>query len=788
MAIWNEKFYKGTDVYSDGSIEDEILEIVCRDDYNAQKDNLIGNNYTIAYHLSPIRENILNWYPFTKEEKAIEIGAGCGAITGMLCQKLGKVVSVDLSKRRSRINYERHKEYDNLEIIIGNFNDVELSEKYDYVVLNGVFEYAISFTDAEKPYHEFLRHISRFLKPNGKFLISIENKLGLKYFNGAKEDHTGNYFLGLNDYADNKTVRTFSKTELEQILADEGFSYTKFYYPYPDYKFPNEIFTEESIESNQYGRPFINIENDRYWLFDENAVGKTLIKENVRNVFANSFLVEACKEEFESEVLYAKLNVERKPEFQIGTSIVERDNEKKVIKYAINPLAENHIDNICYTTEFDGEKVKYLQASKNIDGIYFEFLYEKNLDAHILELIQKKDCIGITDAMNLFFEAYLSEFSEVKESDNFYSETFNRYFGNAKIEKSYLCIKQANIDVIMDNVYKLNDKYVLIDGEWIYPEWIPYVFIKWRAINELYSKHNDLYSLIPRNKMLENNGITPDDEKIFLDWATYFANSYVGGAQRGRWAKKIQEISFDQIHQEMRAKKIANMSLYLDFGEGFSEESKLYQDVNIEKGEFEVTFCSEELRRAKKLRFDPIEGFVCVVKITNMSDGVALIGENSAEELESGKLFINLDPQFYIDVNKEISSVSIKANLKIYHKDELTKCLQEINDKRLMLNAHLSNVENRVRELFEELGETSNQLGETRNYLEICKNTIVTQHNQKEVLSIKIDEKEELIKALMLEKNYWQSENEKHEYLANSTKAFLKRKIKLKLKSLLKCD
>ena len=50
-----------TEITTDGSIEDEILKIVCRDDYEEKKDSLIGNNYTLAYHLSPIRENILNW-------------------------------------------------------------------------------------------------------------------------------------------------------------------------------------------------------------------------------------------------------------------------------------------------------------------------------------------------------------------------------------------------------------------------------------------------------------------------------------------------------------------------------------------------------------------------------------------------------------------------------------------------------------------------------------------------------------------------------------------------------
>ena len=93
-------------------------------------------------------------------------------------------------------------------------------------------------------------------------------------------------------------------------------------------------------------------------MFDEYAVGKTLLKEQVREVFANSFLVEASKESFESEVIYAKMNVERRPEFQIGTSIVRDADQKSVLKYAIHPKAKAHIDKVCDTTHFDGKKVK----------------------------------------------------------------------------------------------------------------------------------------------------------------------------------------------------------------------------------------------------------------------------------------------------------------------------------------------------------------------------------------------------------------------------------------------
>lgn len=737
MAIWNEKFYKGTDAYSDGSIEDDILEIVCREDYEEKRDVLIGDDYTIAYHLSPIRENVLNWYPFTKEESAIEIGAGCGAITGMLCKKLGKVVSVDLSKRRSKINYERHKDCDNLEIIIGNFNDVELQEQYDYVVLNGVFEYAISFTDAEKPYHEFLRHISRFLKPNGKFLISIENKLGLKYFNGAKEDHTGNYFLGLNDYVGNETVRTFSKSELKDILVEEGFRHTKFYYPYPDYKFPNEIFTDESIKDNQYGRPYINIENNRYWLFNEYAVGNTLIKEDVRDVFANSFIVEACREDFAEEVIYAKLNVERNEEFQIGTTIYEKDNKKQVAKYALHSSAQTHIDKICDTTKYDGKKVSYLPAQKLDDAIEFEYLYSKNLDSEIAALIKGCKKTSIEGVVKDFLDVYLEEFSDIQEMNSYYSDTFKMYFGEKCSDKNYVCAKNVNIDVIMDNVYKNEDKYLLIDGEWIYPEWIPYVFVKWRAINELYAKHKDLEQIVSRDEMMTQNGVSLDDEDIFVSWATHFAKEYVGSSQRERWAKETKYVSLDEIHQKMQGQKVITMSLYIDTGEGFSEEGKVYQDVKIKDGYFEVTFESERIQNAKMLRFDPLEMRLCSVEIKDLSAGVEIIRDNAYDIHGGSRVFMNYDPQIYMETKEEISSITIKGTLEILQDDMVLSLFNESLDK-----------------------------------IEVHKNTIAVQAEQKAALTAQLDDVTR--------------ERDEYAFLANNTKAFLKRKIKQKLKSFTK--
>lgn len=57
-------------------------------------------------------------------------------------------------------------------------------------------EYQGSYTNSENPYKDFLKKIKQLLKPNGKLLIAIENQYGLKYWCGAREDHTGIPFEG----------------------------------------------------------------------------------------------------------------------------------------------------------------------------------------------------------------------------------------------------------------------------------------------------------------------------------------------------------------------------------------------------------------------------------------------------------------------------------------------------------------------------------------------------------------------------------------------------------------
>ena len=295
QVVLNYSNYSGRDLYSDGPIEDIMLDIASKH----TEDELNGiiaksASWPILYHFSHIRQNIVSWLPITKNDSVLEIGAGCGAITGALADLAGNVTCIELSKKRSLINANRNRDKDNIEILVGNFMDIEpnITEKYDYITLIGVLEYAASYIPAEKPYEAFLQTIAKHLKPGGKIVIAIENRMGLKYWAGCAEDHVGKYYEGIEGYHHTDGVKTFSKNEMEQLLNRVELGNYKFYYPYPDYKFPTSIYSDQYLPKIGELNKNINIlDQERMVLFDEGLVYDNLISDGLFPLYSNSFLI-----------------------------------------------------------------------------------------------------------------------------------------------------------------------------------------------------------------------------------------------------------------------------------------------------------------------------------------------------------------------------------------------------------------------------------------------------------------------------------------------------------------
>lgn len=74
---YNFDFYNDKDTYSDGDIEETLLDYTLKYE-DGEYDEVFKTDvrWPIFYHLSKIRQNIITWYPIDKNSEILEIGAG----------------------------------------------------------------------------------------------------------------------------------------------------------------------------------------------------------------------------------------------------------------------------------------------------------------------------------------------------------------------------------------------------------------------------------------------------------------------------------------------------------------------------------------------------------------------------------------------------------------------------------------------------------------------------------------------------------------------------------------
>ena len=329
--------YAGVDIYSDGAVEDTLLQIA-RDCSEVEYPQIIEEqaSWPVLYHLSALRENIVEWLPIDNNMKVLEVGAGCGAITGALAKKAGNLVCCDLSLKRSRINAYRHMDCDNITIHVGNFTDIEknLDRDFDYICLIGVFEYSGLYVDSNDPYGDFLKLIGSHLKPGGSIAIAIENRFGMKYWAGCAEDHAGAYFSSIKDYPDGGPARTFTDRKLIEIAERCGFHEHHMYYPYPDYKFMTNLYSAGRLpKRGELKDNLRNFDRDRLLLFNEKEAFDSVLDEGLFNLFSNSYMLIMGPK---PDICYARYSNDRKYGLRIVTEMLICDDRPIIRKRALD--------------------------------------------------------------------------------------------------------------------------------------------------------------------------------------------------------------------------------------------------------------------------------------------------------------------------------------------------------------------------------------------------------------------------------------------------------------------
>ncbi len=573
-------FYSGEDLYSDGPVEEELLKIVEKYDED-ELGRIINqkNEWVYLYHLSHVRQNIISWIPMQRKAKILEVGSGCGAITGALAQKGEKVDCVELSKKRSLINANRNKHYDGITIKVGNFETIEpyLDDDYDIITLIGVWEYANVYLTSEDAHRKFLKLLKRHLKPTGKIIIAIENKFGLKYWAGCREDHTSMYFEGLEGYTKSDSAITFGKNEITNIFEELGYQ-SEFYYPYPDYKFPLHIFSDNYLpKPGMLSDNKKNLDNTRIVLFDEEKVFNSIIKEKMFPYFSNSFLVILSNNgnENKEQVIYSKFSNERTEEFRIRTDIIKNlYGQLFVKKYPMHKKAGKHINKIAdmYTRlKRNTEKlpVKFNVCVKENNDISFEYINGESLDKVLNVLLSK----GNDDKAKKIIQEIVMLIRNMVNDTFEETQEFRKIFGSCPFEGSP-AITGADIDLIFSNIIYYNKKWNIIDYEWSYNFPVPANYILYRIL------YFQAPLEIKKLNLCQDYGIGEEEQKIYEQMEDHFMH-FVYKNQvliSDSPIIKPKYVINDNIITNNAAKTA--IKVYYDYGNGLSEDNIDYFFIN----------------------------------------------------------------------------------------------------------------------------------------------------------------------------------------------------------------
>ncbi len=264
---------------------------------------LAGGDYDALYHLSPIRQNLLEWYPFEEDASILEIGAECGALTGLLCERASSVVALEKDANMIAVNQARNGGIygEKLRHIEGGLEQLADGENFDYIVAVGLTRILDSLGISLV---EFLGQIKCHLSANGTLLLAMDNPFGLRYFGGTHFPGAVERF----DSIEGKKANAFTKEQVLSGLVECGFNLrldglnitdgpetakVQTFYPVPDIRLPQEIFTEARMPGpGDIRHTSDNYQRQEYRIFDEDLAFDGVCAAGKFDEFANGYLLE----------------------------------------------------------------------------------------------------------------------------------------------------------------------------------------------------------------------------------------------------------------------------------------------------------------------------------------------------------------------------------------------------------------------------------------------------------------------------------------------------------------
>ena len=527
---------------------------------------------------SQMRESALNWYEFKADSSALLIGSEDDVLMGLLSRKCG---SADCTESKTSMDAEVGSEAKiSAEIEVGSgakisaetevgseseisadtyyiSDDSTAPKKYDYIVCMDGKKLADGGAAIIKVWR-------RLLNPGGVIILGVDNRYALREFCGNGEG------MDSRDDSMNRLGR-FSKLELEEMIKSAGISNYKFYYPVPDMRMPQMIFTD-SYMNGINTRERLNDYNyhDHPMRVMEHRLFGDVIDSGALPFMSDSYIIEICPDaaaiaamaESVDEVCGDSADVlnDRQSDGASGRltdvlnnrqsgevrekSTVRQNSKLSDIDYAVITTDRGSMLGMATTIRHDGRVIKRALYSEGEAQLRKLNAYTEKLKSCGVPVVETKLCSDETgmylEMPYISYEGMSGVLERMVNSDRKrFLEIFDAIFMYIKRstggdDASDCKINDGDDTVFLDlapcNAFyvpgqeKAEDSILFYDQEFISDDATP-EYAMYRTIRYFFESSASARAAMDVSEMFRRYNISEDDEKLFAEKEKRFIES-----------------------------------------------------------------------------------------------------------------------------------------------------------------------------------------------------------------------------------------------------------------------
>lgn len=412
-----------------------------------------------------IQKGLLQWYDFKKDSLVFYVGKKEEPLAEMLTEKGAKLIY-------GSCQFARHENWRQ-----------QYGKYFDYIV-------CIEKLEMEEYPLSVLEGFSRTIRDDGKLLIGMNNRLGLRYFCGDRDPYTDRCFDGVEGYKrayakkeDSFRGRCYHMAELKAMLKQSGWNQSCFYSVFPELKNPSLLYAEDVLPNEDLANRLIpSYYHPQTVFLDERMLYGDLVSNGMFHQMANSYLIECTLSGALSDVGHVTCSMDRGREKALFTMI---HKSGIVEKHAVYEEGRKRLEALVeHGRDLAAHGISVVDAKMENGAYVMPYMHGEVAQLYLKKLIHR-DREQFLKAMD-HFRALILQSSEIVKEDTGDGE-------GAVLRRGYL-------ELVPLNCFWIDEKFVFYDQEF-YVENYPANAIITRMINTFYSGNQELNRIVPKEEL-----------------------------------------------------------------------------------------------------------------------------------------------------------------------------------------------------------------------------------------------------------------------------------------------